>query len=205
MHRPTAWSLAPVVCWPFFLLVPAAIAHVFHQPLTRPGFTGTWGAVIAQSGAFFVYNILFVGVEEEPGWRGFLLDRLQLRFSPLIASLMVWLPWSLWHGPLDYYRPVHFTLVFWILLRLVMAIPTNILLAWFYNRSGRSIQATALFHASMNTFPFILPYYQPAFVLLFAWAGYAVVSGRMGRSPNPQYETLTAPEPASASNCPGER
>ena len=33
------------------------------------------------------------------------------RFSPLWASLLVWLPWALWHGPVDYYRPVRFTLV----------------------------------------------------------------------------------------------
>ena len=181
VHRPTLWSVAPLVCWPLFLLVSAAIGGALHQPLTHPATTGTRSVVIAQGAAFFAYNVLFVGVEEEPGWRGFLLDRLQLRFSPLVASLMVWLPWSLWHGPLDYFRPVRFALVFWILLRLLMPIPLNILLAWFYNRSGRSIQATAFFHAGMNTFPLVLPYYQPAFALLFLFAGCAVAADRMWR------------------------
>jgi membrane protease YdiL (CAAX protease family) len=37
---------------------------------------------------------------EELGWRGFLLPRLQERFTGLIASLIVGLIWALWHMPL---------------------------------------------------------------------------------------------------------
>jgi uncharacterized membrane protein YadS len=71
--------------------------------------------------------------------------------------------------------------VSWLLIRVIMAIPMNILLAWFYNKSGRSIQSTAMFHAGMNTFAFVLPYYAPGLALVFVWAGYAVVEGRMWR------------------------
>ena len=59
--------------------------------------------------------------------------------------------------PRDYYRPVRFTLVQEILLRAVTLIPLTIILTSFYNRTSRSIQATATFQASMNTFPFVLP------------------------------------------------
>lgn len=183
VHRPTFRSISPLICWPAFVLIPVVIVRPFHLPLTKPGFTGSGLTVTAQALVLFAYNVLFVGIEEEPGWRGFLLDKLQLRFSPLAASLMVWLPWSLWHAPLDYYRPVRFSLMFWILLRLVMPIPINILLTWFYNRSRRSIQCTAFFHAGMNTFPLVLPSYQPAFVLLFVAAGWVVVKDRLWRTP----------------------
>ena len=179
--RPTLWTLLPLLCWFLLLMVPAGIARSLHQPLTRPVASCGIHVAIAQALTFFAFNLLFVGVEEEPGWRGFLLDRLQLRFSPLLASLMVWLPWSLWHAPLDWYRPVRFSLVTWLLIRVIMAIPINILLAWFYNRSGRSIQSTAMFHAAMNTFPSIFPYYAPGFALVFLWAAYAVFEGRMWR------------------------
>lgn len=72
--------------------------------------------------------------------------------------------------PLDYYRPVGFTLVQEILLHVVTLIPLTIILTSFYNRSSssRSIQATAIFHASMNTFPFVLPYYTPAWGTFFS-------------------------------------
>lgn len=180
-RRPDRWTLMPLVCWVVLLLAPAGIAQVMHLPLTKPGLKGGTLFLAAQGVVFFAYNVFFVGAEEEPGWRGFLLDRLQVRFPPLMAALMVWLPWSLWHAPLDFYRPVRFTLVSWLLIRVIMAIPMNILLAWFYNKSGRSIQSTAMFHAGMNTFAFVLPYYAPGLALVFVWAGYAVVEGRMWR------------------------
>ena len=196
-HSPNWWTVLPLLCWIVLLLAPAGLAHVMHLQLTKPEFRGGTQFVIAQGIAFFAYNVFFAGVQEEPGWRGFLLDRLQVRFSPLVAALMVWLPWSLWHAPLDWYRPVRFSLVNWVLIRVIMAIPINILLAWFYNRSGRSIQSTAMFHAGTNTFPFVLPYYAPAFALVFLWAGYAVVNGRMWRRLDPEKpREPTAEQPA---------
>ena len=63
-------------------------------------------------------------------------------------------------------------------MRVVFLIPLTIILTWFYNRSG-SIQATALFHSSMNTVPFVLPYFPPAWELVFVWAAYAVTAERM--------------------------
>jgi hypothetical protein len=65
-------------------------------------------------------------------------------------------------------------------------IPLSIILTSFYNRSGRSIQTTAIFHAGMNTFPFVLPYSQPAWALIFVWAAYVVIRERMWRyTPKP--------------------
>jgi len=37
---------------------------------------------------------------EELGWRGYALDRLQLKWSALSASLILWVVWALWHLPL---------------------------------------------------------------------------------------------------------
>jgi membrane protease YdiL (CAAX protease family) len=164
------------------MLIPAAFIRLLGGPLVWPQETGTFPVLLAKAVMFLAYNLLFVAALEEPGWRGFLLDRLQCRVSPLFATLLVWLPWALWHGPLDYYRPVPFSAIIWLEVRVVFLIPLAFILSWFYNRSGRSTQATALFHAAMNTFPFVLPYSMPAFGLLFVWAAYAVVDGRMWRA-----------------------
>jgi membrane protease YdiL (CAAX protease family) len=181
VHTPNRWSLFALLSFPAFLLIPAAVVHLLRGHLVNPSGTATISARVARASIFFAYNLFFVAVLEEPGWRGFLLDRLQSKFSPIVATILVWLPWALWHWPLDCYRPVRFTLTVWILLRVVFMIPLAIILTWFYRRSGRSIQATALFHAGMNTFPFVLPYSQPAFGLIFVWAAYAVISDRMWR------------------------
>ncbi|MGB7435523.1 MAG: type II CAAX endopeptidase family protein [Candidatus Acidiferrum sp.] len=179
LYTPTRWSLFAFLCLPIMLGVPSVLAHMAGAQLVWPDHRASAVAEVASGIVFFLFNLLFVGTEEEPGWRGFLLDRLQRKFSPLSASLCVWFPWAVWHAPLDYFRPVRFGWVTYLLLRVVFMIPFTIILTWLYNRSHRSIQATVIFHASMNTVPFVIPYYQPAWFLLFVFTGYAVISGKM--------------------------
>ncbi|PQJ34318.1 hypothetical protein BSZ35_06640 [Salinibacter sp. 10B] len=97
--------------------------------------------------------VLLLGpLPEEIGWRGYLLDRLQLRFSALGASVLVGLAWFAWHGPLffmaGYYAraggapdPLQFGVA--ILLG-------SVLYTWIYNNTGRSVLAAILFHFSGN-------------------------------------------------------
>ena len=47
---------------------------------------------------FYLYSIIFGGLSEEPGWRGFALPRLQAKFSPLVSSLILGVFWAVWHG-----------------------------------------------------------------------------------------------------------
>jgi membrane protease YdiL (CAAX protease family) len=193
VHVPNRWSLFGLMFFPMILGVPSIFARIIGAPLIFPSRGGSAMANVADGFVFFLYNLLFVGTEEEPGWRGFLLDRLQRTFSPGLASLLVWLPWALWHAPLDYFRPVRFGWVTYLLLRVVFMIPLTIILTWLYNRSGRSIQSTVILHASMNTVPFVIPYYQPAWFLLFVFAGYAVIADKMWSGRNLTHSPSTPP------------
>ena len=181
LHVLNRWTAFALLFFPVLLGIPSAIAYAFGAKLAWPDLGGVTLVSIATATMAFLSNVLFAGVQEEPGWRGFLLDRLETRFSPLTSSLLVWLPWAVWHGPVDYYRPVRFTLVQEVLLRVVFLIPLTIILTWFYNRSKRSIQVVAIFHAAMNTFPYVFAYYQPAWFMVFAFAAYAIISDRMWR------------------------
>lgn len=194
LHRPNRWSAFAILFFPLFWGLPSAIAHGFGARLVWPGLGGVNIVSAATASIAFLSNILYAGLQEEPGWRGFLLDRLQSRFSPLSASLLVWLPWAFWHGPIDYYRPVRFTLVQEILLRGVTLIPITIILTWFYNRSHRSVQAVVFFHAAMNTFPYVVAYYPPGWGVMFLFAVYAVIKQRMWVRP-----TLPGPGPTGYS------
>jgi uncharacterized protein len=181
VHVPGVWSLIAFLLFPSMLLAGDLIGYALHKPLIHPSHLDSRSAVMKWAALYFGFNLLFTATNEEPGWRGFLLDRLQNRFSPLVASFLVWVPWALWHGPLDFYRPERFSLVTYLELRGVFLIPLVILMTWLYNRSGGSIQSTALFHASMNTFPFVMPYFPPGFALLFVAAVLVIVGDRMWR------------------------
>ena len=173
------WQAASFFFWPAMLLIPAAIGHLFHQPLRWPQHRDTVWLSAAYAGISFLSNFLFTAALEEPGWRGFLLPRLQQRFSPLLASLLVWLPWALWHAPLDSHQPFRFTLVNYLLLRVVFLVPITIILTWLYNRSGANLLTVVIFHAAMNTFYSVLPYYPPAFVLVILFAITVIFTDRM--------------------------
>lgn len=175
------WQAFAFLFWPVLLLAPAILIYALHGSLVTPHHNGPLWLFAVYSAISFFSSFLFAAVFEEPGWRGYLLSRLQQRFSPILATLLVWLPWALWHAPLDFHRPFRFTLVQYILIRVVFLIPISIILTWLYNRSGRNLLAVAIFHAAMNTFPFVLPYSRPAVGLVILFAIAIVFTDRMWR------------------------
>lgn len=195
VHPPNwRWPVIALFSMPAFLLLPSALAHFFGMPLQWPTPQSSAGAYAAAGIVKFSYSLLFAGVLEEPGWRGFLLPRLQRRYSPLLASIFVWLPWALWHAPLDFGGWVASSLILYLEIRVIFLIPLTILTTWIYNRSGGAILAAALFHAGFNTFPLILPFVPKMYALIFVWAGYVVVKDRMWRLISLPTDT-TSPEP----------
>ncbi len=90
------------------------------------------------------------GINEESGWRGFALPRLQSRYPVIVAALIVGFFWSLWHLPIDISTGVP---VAWILENRLLWTPAfAILMSWLYNRTNGSVLAPVVFHAAMNAF-----------------------------------------------------
>jgi len=85
----------------------------------------------------FALTALIFGGQEEPGWRGFALPRLEERRSPIVATLILGLGWGIWHVPL--YGPAGFV------VPLVLAF----FYTWLYNKT-RSILLCVLLHASLT-------------------------------------------------------
>jgi membrane protease YdiL (CAAX protease family) len=101
---------------------------------------GSWSALL---GAFALrlVNPFDGPMLEELGWRGFAQPRLQERFSPLIANLILAFLVTLWHLRLipsgDYA---------WIYIPATIAV--TILYAWVYNATGGSVLLTLIMHAT---------------------------------------------------------
>jgi membrane protease YdiL (CAAX protease family) len=97
---------------------------------------------------------------EETSWSGFVTARLQARYGPLRASLMVAPLFGLYHLPLFFIigglsdspdrLPIAQLPLYATFLLVVFSGPMRILLTWIYNSTGHSIPVTALFHASIN-------------------------------------------------------
>jgi membrane protease YdiL (CAAX protease family) len=97
---------------------------------------------------FIIVFFLGGGLDEEIGWRGYALDRLQERFNALNASLILSVFWIVWHLPTMAMVGTNQSLMpFWLFALAV--IPLGVMLTWVYN-STHSIFAAAFFHALGN-------------------------------------------------------
>jgi CAAX protease family protein len=86
-------------------------------------------------------------VNEEPGWRGFALPRLEAQFGPVVGSIQLGLLWAGWHLPLFLVRgwvnvPV------WAFALILVSV--SVLMTWGLNLSGSSIMVPMLMHALLN-------------------------------------------------------
>jgi membrane protease YdiL (CAAX protease family) len=99
-------------------------------------------------GAWWIVNLVFFGLGEEVGWRGFLQPRLQGRHSLLVAAGLVSLPWALWHLPLFGISPsyramplmgfVGFAASIWV---------ASLIFAWLFQVGRGSLLIVVVFHA----------------------------------------------------------
>lgn len=118
---------------------------------------------------FITYIISFVVIfflggplPEEIGWRGFALPRLQSKFGPLKATLLLSVLWAFWHLP-------HFltaaqrggpdsdlsTLYIHLPIFILMCFPISIILTWVYNCNRGNLFIVMLVHASVNAFSLV--------------------------------------------------
>jgi uncharacterized protein len=138
--RPILRWRVPARYYVFALGVPAAIYAVVNVALrllgepVEPGLVADrWPAYLAT----FAFTLTLGGAMEEPGWRGFALPRLQLRYSPLAATAILGLAWGIWHVPI-------YGTLGW-LVPFVLAF----LYTWLWNRTG-SLLLCILLHASFT-------------------------------------------------------
>lgn len=124
----------------------------FTQPFVRqlvpPSFSLGLAGII-----FLIFQIFVNG--EEFGWRGYALPRLQVRYSSLVASLIVGTVASLWHIPKYLTVGDPHVLPFWFFF---LHITTSaILFTWIFNKTNGSLLIAILLHAGINTGIVMLP------------------------------------------------
>ena len=115
----------------------------------------------------FLFILLFIGLGEEPGWRGFALPQLQRRYTPLGASLILAPLWALWHLPLmgnEFPWPI-------VPPFLISVFGATFMLTWLFNGSNGSVLLPMLFHATVNTIGagLVFPLFSGTALVLLWW------------------------------------
>ena len=98
----------------------------------------------------FVFILLWIGLGEEPAWRGYALPRLLDGRSALSASLLLGAMHAIWHAPLFGVEYDLSTVWPWGLSVFCFAI----VVTWMWLHTGRSLLLPMLMHASNNTAAF---------------------------------------------------
>lgn len=135
---------------------------------------------------FLILQMLTSGLGEEPGWRGYLLPRLQRRFSPGRTVWLLGLIWAAWHYPLTALYALQgvppdvpavgrvITVIVALLSQTIGVVGMTYLYVWLFNRT-RSIFLMIVFHALTNTLPFLAAPPVGAFALVAGLVPWVVV------------------------------
>lgn len=103
-----------------------------------------------------VLAIIVGGGQEEPGWRGFALPRLQARHGAAPASLLIGVIWALWHLPL-FLMDIQLNASGNFPVYMVTVIGFSFLLTWCYNSTGGSVLLAMALHGSFNAANLFIP------------------------------------------------
>jgi membrane protease YdiL (CAAX protease family) len=183
-NKSWGWILFAMVFYPVMILIAWGLAAILGLGIEFPSFWGeeSLAGVLLAFVPIFLTTALMQGGNEEPGWRGLLQPALQKKMSPLVASLIVAVFWSLWHLPLYLNGVYPGDLVGGMLGGFVFRIMLSIFLAWVYNRSGGNLLAMILLHTSFNIIVNFLPTSDLGLTILWLVISLAVVfTGKMWR------------------------
>ncbi len=148
--------------WVVILVLPFSIQAVAHfLPLLRH--ERVPASYVSSVWTFLTIALMVTllgGGQEEPGWRGYALDRIQARFNALISSLILGAFWACWHLPLRYMPGTSQGSTPFVPF-LVVCMALSVILTWIYNNTGKSMVAVILAHGMVNAahplFPVIMP------------------------------------------------
>jgi uncharacterized protein len=154
------WTVVALVL-PLTMMMAAIAVSVAAFGAPRPGLTRSLAGVML----FEFVRVLFLGgpVEEELGWRGFALPRLQQHRNALDASILLGLVWGFWHLPLYFVLGTGQSEMlragaspaFAIGGFIGWTIGLSVLFTWLFNQTGGSLIVVILFHASVNLAAFL--------------------------------------------------
>jgi uncharacterized protein len=96
---------------------------------------------------------LLIGmVGEEVGWRGFALPRLLDRYDPIVSSVILALPWIVWHAPLAVFQEWtgNTPILRFLFQYALLVLPLTLVFTWFFQKTKGSILLAMVLHRAFN-------------------------------------------------------
>ncbi len=153
--RAKMWYAPIILFWPGVMILMYVLLRLMGSPVPAPEFP-----ILAAMVGSLVAFIAALG--EELGWSGYVIDRMQNRSNALQASILLGLVWAAWHLVLLVQAQRSAEYIAW---QSLVYVPERVLFVWLYNNTGKSIFATAVFHAMLNVswqlFPINGSFYDP--------------------------------------------
>lgn len=98
---------------------------------------------------FIAISFVGGGFCEEFGWRGYALDRLQVKWNALVSSLILGVVWTFWHLPVWFITgDPHQNDPFFLFLLSITFL--SILFTWLYNNTNGNLFVAVVFHTMYN-------------------------------------------------------
>jgi membrane protease YdiL (CAAX protease family) len=141
------WYAAALFISPFLGLMTLVVERTFELP------TATAEEMIETLPLCVIFPF-FSASGEEVGWRGFLLPKLQKRYSAFKSSILVGVAWGMWHIPTQilamrqYGAAVVLASIF--VSHIVAMTAQSVVVTWLYNNSRQSLLLVMLYHYSLT-------------------------------------------------------
>jgi len=153
LRRMVQWRARPFWYVLALVVIPAAtgLGYLFLPGTTFVLDGGVLTALAVLTTTYVTY-LLGGPVQEEIGWRGFALPRLQTRLSPVTAALVLGVIHCFWHAPLFLtsewdtarHQPSQF------LAYLLLVVSMSVIMSWLFNGSNGSVMLAILGHNGIN-------------------------------------------------------
>jgi len=168
------WRIDPIWCL-FGLLTPLLVAVACGAAavlINGDTIRDSWFSPSMPLG-LMVFLLVYIGLGEEIGWRGFALPRFQEHCGPLWGSIATGVFWALWHLPL-FLMPGSSQYGHSVLLFIYLLVCWTIPMAVFVGKAGGSVIPAILFHISVNFWAFAI--YVPYRYFYVFWGITAAIS-----------------------------
>jgi deazaflavin-dependent oxidoreductase (nitroreductase family) len=183
------WYAPIILLMPGVMLLEYGVLRWLGSPVPAPQFSVLTALVMFLA-------VFIAALSEELGWMGYVIDPMQNRSNALQAGILLGLAWSAWHFiPLLQAGRAPAWIAWWSLA----TVAQRVLIVWLYNNTGKSVFATAVYHAMMNVtwqlFPINGSFYDPRITAVLVTLAAAIVTVVWGPKTLAQYRRKVSNQP----------